>query len=109
MMPLPISLALSFVNPGMLGFLSLAVIPLIIYLINRQRFQRVPWAAMEFLLAAMRKNKRRLQLENLLLLLGIHHRRIARVVVDRELCFDEVIQLLRAQCEAIGRSVYNSS
>lgn len=62
-------LGLTWVNPAMLGFLSMASIPLIIYLINRQRFQRVPWAAMEFLLAAMRKNRRRLQLENLLLLL----------------------------------------
>lgn len=62
-------LGLSWVNPSLLGFLSLTAIPIIIYLINRQRFQRVPWAAMEFLLAAMRKNRRRLQLENLLLLL----------------------------------------
>ncbi|MGE3163438.1 MAG: BatA domain-containing protein [Planctomycetota bacterium] len=62
-------LAVSWVNPSLLGFLSLTAIPIIIYLINRQRFQRVPWAAMEFLLAAMRKNRRRLQLENLLLLL----------------------------------------
>lgn len=61
--------ALSLLNPGLLGFLGLASIPIIIYLINRHRFQRVPWAAMEFLLAAMRKNRRRLQLENLLLLL----------------------------------------
>ncbi|MEM7165015.1 MAG: BatA domain-containing protein [Planctomycetota bacterium] len=62
-------LALSFVNSALLGFTALAAIPLIIHLINRQRYQRVPWAAMEFLLAAMRKNRRRMQMENLLLLL----------------------------------------
>ena len=28
-------LAMSWINPGMLGFMSLAVIPIIIYLINR--------------------------------------------------------------------------
>ena len=58
-----------FSAPGMLlGTLTVSV-PIIIYLINRQRFRRRKWAAMEFLLRAMRKNRRRLQLENLLLLL----------------------------------------
>ncbi len=60
---------MTWLNPGVLGFLALGSIPIIIYLINRQRFQRVPWAAMEFLLRAMRKHRRRLRLENLLLLL----------------------------------------
>ncbi|MHC4663680.1 MAG: BatA domain-containing protein, partial [Planctomycetota bacterium] len=50
------------------GLLAI-LIPIIIYLLFRQKYQRVPWAAMEFLLAAIRKNKRRLQIENLLLLL----------------------------------------
>ena len=44
-------------------------VPIIIYLINRQRFRRRKWAAMEFLLRAMQKNRRRIRLENLLLLL----------------------------------------
>ncbi len=52
----------------LIGTLLIAV-PIIIYLINRQRFRRRKWAAMEFLLRAMKKNRRRLQLENLLLLL----------------------------------------
>lgn len=60
---------MSFINAGLAGFLALASIPLIIYLINRQRYQRVSWAAMEFLLRAMHKNRRRLRLENLLLLI----------------------------------------
>jgi len=60
---------MTWINPGMLGFLSLGAIPIIIYLINRQRYRRVPWAAMEFLLRAMKKHRRRLRLENLLLLL----------------------------------------
>ncbi len=58
-----------FINEGFLGCLFLAVIPIIIYLINRQRYRRVRWAAMDFLLRAMQKNRRRLRLENLILLL----------------------------------------
>ena len=44
-------------------------IPLIIHLLNRRRFKRVTWAAMEFLLAAVQKNRRRMRLENLIVLL----------------------------------------
>lgn len=50
---------------GALAFL----VPLIIHLLNRQRFRRRKWAAMEFLLAAYKKQRRRLRAENLLLLL----------------------------------------
>lgn len=44
-------------------------IPIIIHLLNRQQYRRVRWAAMEFLLAALKKVRRRLQFENLILLL----------------------------------------
>ena len=44
-------------------------LPLIIHLLNRQRFKRVTWAAMTFLLAALQKNRRRMRLENLIVLL----------------------------------------
>src|SRR5262249_20195902 len=47
----------------------LFAVPLIIHLLNRQRYRRRPWAAMEFLLAAYKKQRRRLRTENLLLLL----------------------------------------
>ena len=60
---------MSFFNPALLGFLSLGLIPIVIYLINRQRYRRRPWAAMEFLLRAMKRHQRRLRLENLLLLI----------------------------------------
>jgi hypothetical protein len=43
-------------------------IPIIIHLLNRRRFRIVSWAAMRFLLAAQRKNSRRLRLEQLILL-----------------------------------------
>src|SRR5271166_5938634 len=43
--------------------------PIIIHLINRMRFKRVRWAAMEFLLKSQKRNRRRLIIEQLLLLL----------------------------------------
>lgn len=44
--------------------------PIIIHLINRLRFKRVRFAAMEFLLASEQRNRRRILLEHLLLLLA---------------------------------------
>ena len=58
-----------FINPAIfwtgLGAVS---IPIIIYLINRRRYRRLDWAAMKFLLEALKKNKRRLRIEELILL-----------------------------------------
>src|SRR5919198_3409794 len=45
-----------------------AAIPIIIHLLNRKRYVVVNWAAMRFLLAAQKKNVRRLKLEQWLLL-----------------------------------------
>jgi hypothetical protein len=58
-----------FLNPAVLGFTALAGLPVLIHLLNRQRYKRVRWAAMDFLLKAFQKTYRRLRLENLLLLL----------------------------------------
>lgn len=60
---------MSFLHPGLLIGAALLAVPLIIHLLNRQRFRKREWAAMEFLLAAYRKQRRRLRNENLLLLL----------------------------------------
>jgi len=57
-----------FVNAGLLAGLALVSIPLIIHLLNRQRHKPLRWAAMRFVQAAWRKTRRRVQLENLLLL-----------------------------------------
>lgn len=46
-----------------------ASIPILIHLFNRQRYKRVRWAAMEWLMAALKKTRRRMQIENLILLL----------------------------------------
>ena len=45
-----------------------AAIPVVIHLWNRRQQQEVSWAAMEFLLAAVRKHARRIRLEQWLLL-----------------------------------------
>jgi len=62
-------LAAFFISPwfAVAGTL-LASIPIIIHFLNRRRFKTVPWAAMEYLLQAMRKNRRRLKFEQWLLL-----------------------------------------
>lgn len=46
----------------------LVSVPILIHLLNKRRFKIVDWAAMDFLLEADRKNRRRVRLENLLLL-----------------------------------------
>ena len=61
--------ALAFLNPLLLWALPLCAVPIIIHLLNRRRFKKVPWAAMEFLLAAMKRNKKRLRMEQWLVLL----------------------------------------
>ncbi|PIE22812.1 MAG: hypothetical protein CSA62_10205 [Planctomycetota bacterium] len=60
---------MSFLNAGLLGLGALFTVPLLIHLLNKRRYQRVPWAAMHFLLKAYKQNRRRLRLQNLLLLL----------------------------------------
>jgi hypothetical protein len=52
-----------------LWFAAGASIPVIIHLLNRQKYRRVRWAAMDWLLAALQKTRKRVQFENWLLLL----------------------------------------
>jgi hypothetical protein len=52
----------------MLGWLAAASAPLIIHLLNRRKYREAPWAAMQYLIAAIKKNSRRVQLEQWLLL-----------------------------------------
>jgi Mg-chelatase subunit ChlD len=62
-------LAFSFVTPAFFAAgILLAAIPILIHILNRRRYKTVQWAAMEFLLRAMRKNRRRLKFEQWLLL-----------------------------------------
>lgn len=58
-----------FANPGFLIVAAALIsVPIIIHLINRMRFKRIRWAAMEFLLKAQKRTRRRLIIEQLLLL-----------------------------------------
>jgi len=43
--------------------------PILIHLLNKRRFKIVEWAAMDFLFQADKKNRRRVQLENFVLLM----------------------------------------
>lgn len=47
----------------------LVAAPIIIHLLNRRKFRIVDWAAMDFLLEADQRNRRRVQIEELILLL----------------------------------------
>ncbi len=58
-----------FLNPAnMIVGGALVGSPILIHLINRMRFRRVRWAAMEFLLKSQKRNRRRLIIEQLILL-----------------------------------------
>ncbi|MCG8586853.1 MAG: BatA domain-containing protein [Pirellulales bacterium] len=58
------------VNPALFAAgAALISAPILIHLLSRRKFRTVHWAAMDFLIAADKKNRRRVQLENLLLML----------------------------------------
>jgi hypothetical protein len=58
-----------FANPALVGGALAGSIPVVIHLLNRQRFKKVVWAAMHWLWASYKKSQRRLQIEQLILLL----------------------------------------
>ena len=60
---------MQFLNQILLAGLAAAAIPIIIHLLNRRRFKRVPWAAMRFVQVSLQRNQRRMQIEDLILLL----------------------------------------
>lgn len=59
---------MSFLNPLMLLGITAISIPIVIHLLNKRKFQRVVWAAMRFLQVSVEQNQRRIQLEDILLL-----------------------------------------
>lgn len=59
-----------FLNPAIfIPGAALVASPIVIHLLNRLRFRKIRFAAMEFLLQSQKRNKRRVLLEQLLLLL----------------------------------------
>jgi len=59
---------MAFLAPILLPLLALASVPVIIHLLNRRRFQTVEWAPMKYLKLTIKTNRRRLRIEQLLLL-----------------------------------------
>jgi hypothetical protein len=62
-------LAFAFENLPMLGWMVAAAAPMLIHLLTRRKYRETNWAAMDFLLAAVKRRARRIRLEQLLLLL----------------------------------------
>ena len=60
---------MGFLNPWILAGLAAVSVPVAIHLLNKFRIQRTRWAAMRFVQDSLRRNRRRLQIEDLLLLL----------------------------------------
>jgi len=60
---------MTFLNAILLGGIAAASIPLIIHLLHKSQFKVVKWAAMHLLEPLQRKQRRRIQIEQLLLLL----------------------------------------
>ena len=59
---------MSFLNPLLLSGLAAVSIPIIIHFLNRRRFRRVEWAAMRFIELSVEKNRKRMDIEDLILL-----------------------------------------
>jgi hypothetical protein len=59
---------MSLLHPGLLWALLLASIPILIHLLIRHRYPRLRWATMELVLAALKKNKRRMLIQTIILI-----------------------------------------
>lgn len=71
MLPLPSNPLFAFwpfASGAMLFWGLAALVPIVIHLWNRRRYREVPWAAMEYLLAALRRHSRRILVEQWILL-----------------------------------------
>src|SRR5438270_11520415 len=61
---------MSFLNPILAWFGIAAVsVPILIHLLNKRKYDRVVWAAMRFLKVSVEQNQRRIQIEDVILLL----------------------------------------
>ena len=60
---------MTFLAPWLLAALPAVGVPVVIHLLNRGKPRPIRWAAMQFLLDSVRKNQRRLQMRDLVLLI----------------------------------------
>lgn len=58
-----------FINPALLAGLGLISIPIIIHLLQKNRVKEMEWAAMQFLLEIVEEQNKKIQIEDLILLL----------------------------------------
>lgn len=63
-----LTLGFGFLQPAMLGWAIAALVPVLIHLWHRHRYHDLDWAAAEFVLAALRTERRRILLRQYLLL-----------------------------------------
>ncbi len=63
------AIMMTFLSPLLAWGALLGAIPIIIHLLNRRRFRRVDWAPMRYLKLTVQRNRRRVQIEQLLLML----------------------------------------
>jgi len=92
--------SLPFANAAMLLWGLAAGVPIMIHLLSRRKYRQTAWAAMEFLLAAVRKNARRIRIEQLILLLV----RVAILVLLAAALADPVFSLFASLSAALGTS-----
>ncbi|MCL2647491.1 MAG: BatA domain-containing protein [Phycisphaerales bacterium] len=59
---------MTFLSAGLLFGLGLAAVPIIIHILNRRRFQVVEWPPMKYLKLTLRKNRKRIRIEQMILL-----------------------------------------
>ena len=60
---------MSFLSPSVLGGLAAIGVPIVIHLLNKFRVRTTAWGAMRFLHSVVQTNQRRVQLDDLLLLI----------------------------------------
>ncbi len=87
-------------SPWMLFWALAAIVPVLIHLWSRRKYDEVPWAAMRFLLAAIRKNARRWRIEQLILLFV----RMAILILLALALADPIVALLGDGTTGSGRS-----
>jgi hypothetical protein len=58
-----------FLNPWLLSGVALALVPVLIHLLMRRRYRTIPWAAMAFLLEALKKNRQQMEFHDRILML----------------------------------------
>lgn len=90
--------SLPFTNGAMLLWGLAAGLPIIIHLWSKRKYNEVTWAAMEYLLAAVRKNVRRIRIEQLILLLI----RVAILILLAVALADPILSLFPTLGSSLG-------